>query len=285
MLCQALLVSEEPGITCYPVGTPDGGRDAVQMYFDDDEKSFLVYQVKFSRNPKEGKESRDWVIEAATGEIAKAKRLKVKGAKRYVFISNVSGTAHLDTGSIDKLQAELEKLLEIPVQCWWRDDLCRRLDTNWTIKLRYPELLIGQDFLRLVLEQRNDEAQNRRTNALRAFLADQYREDQEVKFKQVELQNKLLDLFVDLPFSVSISSLQLREGRGLTLDPCLRIVERSKSFILTAGTAYQETGTASLILNEMAGYLLQQVVVEGAPGQGKSTLAQYLCQAPYSPFS
>ena len=42
-------------------------------------------------------------------------------------------------------------------------------------------------------------------NAMRAFLADQYDEDVDVKFKQVELHTQLLDLFIDLPFRVTIN--------------------------------------------------------------------------------
>ena len=41
------------------------------------------------------------------------------------------------------------------------------------------------------------------------------------------------------------------------------------------GTA---SGTATLLLSESGGGRLNQVVIEGAPGQGKSTLVQYLCQ-------
>jgi len=36
---------------------------------------------------------------------------------------------------------------------------------------------------------------------LRAYLASQFRDDQEVKFKQVDLYNSLLDLFVDIPLN------------------------------------------------------------------------------------
>jgi predicted NACHT family NTPase len=39
-----------------------------------------------------------------------------------------------------------------------------------------------------------------------------------------------------------------------------------------------QTGTAGLLLSEFAADELNQIVVEGAPGQGKSTLAQYICQ-------
>jgi hypothetical protein len=48
-LCQALLVKEFPGMSCLPVGQPDGGRDAVRYAFDEkDPSAFAVYQVKYS---------------------------------------------------------------------------------------------------------------------------------------------------------------------------------------------------------------------------------------------
>lgn len=113
------------------------------------------------------------------------------------------GTAHLDGGSIDKTLKGLKHEIGIPIHCWFRDDLNRMLDGHWDIKLRYPEVLSGHDFFRILLEAGNRDEHERRLNALRAFLADQYEEDVQVKFKQVELQNKLLDLFIDLPFRVT----------------------------------------------------------------------------------
>lgn len=276
-LCQTLLVAAEPNISCFPVGMPDGGRDATQMTFNEEDEGFVIYQVKFSRTLKEGSSAREWAMEMADGEVEKVSRLKVKGAKRYIFITNVQGTSHLDVGSMDRLRTQLEEKFQMPVACWWRDDICRRLDGNWSIKLRYPEVLSGQDFLRLLIEQKNDESKTRRLNAMRAFLADQYKEDQEVKFKQVELQNKILDLFVDLPFKVVIENgRQFVKDKGpISFDASIHVSEREKAWVLSDESGI---GTASLLLNEKAGILLQQIVIEGAPGQGKSTLAQYLCQ-------
>src|SRR5918999_5871960 len=102
--------------------------------------SFAVCQVKYSRNPVGGSDDRKWVLDAVDGEVEKVKRLIERGATQYLFATNVSGTAHLGTGSIDRLQSDIGDRLGIPVLCWWRDDINRRLDGSWDIKLRYPEV-------------------------------------------------------------------------------------------------------------------------------------------------
>ncbi len=85
--------------------------------------------------------------------------------------------------------------------CWWRDDLSRRLDDAWSLKWVYPEVMTGPDFLRAIVESGLTEDRERRAATVRAFLRAQYDVDEEVKFKQVELQNKLLDLFTDVPIA------------------------------------------------------------------------------------
>ena len=279
-LCQALLIKEFPGINCLPIGQPDGGRDAVRYGPKTTDTAFTVYQVKFSRNPAEGDDARQWVRRITDEEVEKVSRLIARGANQYLLATNVPGTAHLDVGSIDKFQIELNKKFRIPVLCWWRDDINRRLDGNWDIKLRYPEVLSGQDFFRLLLETTRGEEAERRLNTLRAFLADQYNEDVEVKFKQVELQNRLLDLFVDLPFRISIR-LQKRDHRPWATIPFdVRVTRDNPGTVVIddANETAAQTGTAGLLLSEFAADQLKQIVVEGAPGQGKSTLAQYICQ-------
>lgn len=102
-LCQALLTKEFPGVTCFPFAQPDGGRDALRQVGDEQPGKFLVYQVKYSRKPLSGDEACKWVLEAIDGEVEKVRALIERGASQYLLITNVAGTAHLDTGSIDRL--------------------------------------------------------------------------------------------------------------------------------------------------------------------------------------
>ena len=191
----------------------------------------------------------------------------------------MQGTARLDSGAIDKATKQLEKELSIPASVWWRDDINRRLDNAWDIKLRYSEVLSGHDFFRLLLETTAGQEHERRMNALRAFLAEQYSEDMEVKFKQVELSTKLLDLFVDLPFRFRLPITRADLSKHPLKLSCRIIQEDSKSIVITNHQEERSVeGTATLLLTEFSDACLNQVVVEGAPGQGKSTLAQYLCQ-------
>jgi hypothetical protein len=118
---------------------------------------------------------------------------------------------------------------------------------------------------------------------VRAFLAAQYQEDYQVKFKQVELQNKLLDLFIDLPFRVVINNprdvgLTRAQAASCSVPMRVRMHEDPDAYILTSSDNESVSGTATLLLSDFGRTELKQVVIEGAPGQGKSTLAQYLCQ-------
>lgn len=85
--------------------------------------------------------------------------------------------------------------------CLWREDLSRRLDTTWDLKWVYPELMTGPDLIRAVLESGLSEDRQRRQETIRSFIRDQYEIDRQVRFKQVELQNNLLNLFIDVPVS------------------------------------------------------------------------------------
>ena len=90
-------------------------------------------------------------LEQISKERTKIKKLIPKGAKEYYLITNVPGTSHLDSGSMDQLQALLAQVIEIPFTCWWRDDLDRRLNSAWSLKWAYPALMTGQDMLITIL--------------------------------------------------------------------------------------------------------------------------------------
>jgi hypothetical protein len=273
-LVQSILKSAFPRTTCFPVGQPDGGRDATDKSTSDDD-GFIVYQVKYSKHPSDIDDLPKWLLDKFAGEKQKIVELIARGATEYILVTNASGSAHLDAGSIDKILSSLRGELKIPVHCWWRDDLNRRLDSEWNIKLRYPEILSGHDFFRILLETTKGQDQTRRWNALKAFLADQYEEDVDVKFKQIELHNKLLDLFIDLPFQMRVHALPQR-GFSERFRYRMRPIDKA-AYYIESHEEQDDQGAASFLLDDWRG-LIGQIVVEGAPGQGKSTLAQYICQ-------
>lgn len=277
-LVQALLVAEFPGVGCFPIGQPDGGRDAVKA--QPEPGKFIVFQVKFTRTPASVADVGKWLLARTADEAEKVARLIKRGASTYVLVSNVPGTGSLDTGTIDKLQTLLSQRFQIPVTCWWRDDIDRRLDNNWDVKLRYPEILDSHDFFRILVDTVTGQDKERRANAIRAFLADQYRDDVDVKFKQVELHTKLLDLFIDLPFRLSVPEIKWNHSDFPSqLSVQYHGDETGKALSLSNSQEDASTsGTATLLLSEFGYHNLSQLVIEGAPGQGKSTLAQYLCQ-------
>jgi hypothetical protein len=150
--CQALLVAQFPNAQCLPVGQPDGGRDAFLAIRTRTEPNgdLYIFQVKFSRTPDRRED--DFIEQICKEEMPKIKNLIKKGAKAYYLLTNIKGTAHLDVGSIDKMDDALTPCLGIPSYCWWRDDLDRRVDTQANIKWSYPEIIRGTDLLQALLE-------------------------------------------------------------------------------------------------------------------------------------
>ena len=192
----------------------------------------------------------------------------------------------------------LAEHIPIPAEAWWRDDLDRRLDDAWDLKFAYPALFTGPDLLRLVIESSPNEGRERRSHAVKAFLAHQYDSDREVKFKQAEIENDIFDLFTDVPlvppiragrkrgtmerlaaaFGGSASSVS-GEVDSIRLHHWFEMVSRLNS---TEDRYYRRDdvwlNTASLLLNSDFQLAEPLVILEGGPGQGKSTIAQYICQ-------
>ena len=283
---QALLDREVPDLQCFPVAQSDGGRDIVTYERKLPSQNFAIYQVKYVRKPLAEKDAHKWLLKIIQGEAPKVKKLIEKGAKQFFLITNVPGTAHPDVGSIDQMNKLLESELGIPSRCWWRDDLSRKLDDAWNLKWSYPELMTGPDLIRSIIESGLSEDKERRASAIKAFVLEQFNVDQVVKFKQVDLQNRLLDLFIDVPALPPQNA-----ETGKKVFKYHRVYEYiSYTLGNKGGTTFDEppsayfndrnrvVGSATLLLHPLIQKETPWIVLEGAPGQGKSTITQYLCQ-------
>lgn len=276
-LCQAILVQEYRDLQCFPVGQPDGGRDGLSLRGDADSGPVTVLQVKYRKDGEQ--ESAEWMIKALEGEREKIERLAAGGAERYLMITNAAGTAHPGGGRIDRVQKWLEDNLDIPAQCLWRDDIDRRLDNaGANLKLKYPSILTGDDTLVLMREAIESASKDRIMRAVRAFVAEQYRRDSEVKFRQVDLANSLLALFVDVPSDLNalVHGVQSRRRPSAALWKVLTRTDSEATYV--DPRRERLAPTADLLLDSDFQAEAPRVVLRGAPGQGKSTLAQYVCQ-------
>ncbi len=158
--------------------------------------------------------------------------------------------------------------------CWWRDDLSRRLEANHILKWSFPEIISGQDILNFVIFENLNENKERRENVIRAYLADQYDLDKEVKFKQIKLQNRLLDLFIDVPIHLKKFNEKNKYLKKILNKFQLNINRNDFHFI----REQENIGAASFLLNSRVQQEIEKILLEGGPGQGKSTITQYICQ-------
>ena len=285
--CQALIVAQYPNTQCFPVGQPDGGRDAVSFHPEPDQDEFIVFQVKFSRDPN-SKIERNVIESLIKSEREKVEQLILHGATHYVLATNVRGTAHLDIGSIDKANSENKVLTDafgISAQVWWRDDLDRRLENASDIKWSYPEILKATDLLPLLIKKPEDSEDLQAALTLKNYMATQYKTDRDVKFKQVELKCRLTDLFVDLPLDYKRprieQNLQLRFPIGIPgdIDAYVSQLDFDENYEGEQENPFGHSGLAGAFLLQMPLRKgVTRFVVEGAPGQGKSTVTQFLCQ-------
>jgi hypothetical protein len=273
LFAQSLLSYEFPDLQALPVGQPDGGRDAISRGKQNDK--FIIFQVKFVERPDYLDDVPTWVRGIIAKERANIERLIVRGAQKYYLVTNVYSSAHLDTGSIDLGHQELSSKISIPSQAFWRADLEVRLAKHRTLKWQYRELLTGPDVLEELVSAGISEDRSRRSDAIAAALGAQYMTDQAVRFKQVELQNDLIDLFIDVPLHIGRTDTWVRVGRG---SHSVRWSDDSPPRLVARDIGADPRGAAEVILRQPFSRLATRVVVEGAPGQGKSTLAQYLCQ-------
>jgi len=262
--CNVIIEKEFPNVQAFPVGQPDGGRDALAFIMGSSKKDFIVFQVKFVRNPRAIHEPHKWLMEILKDEIPKIERLIPKGAKGFYLLTNVSGTAHLNNGSIDSVNNILKENISIPAQCWWRDDISRKFESDPLLKWSFPEILNGQDILNSLIFQNINENKEKREAVINAYLSDQYKIDNEVKFKQIDLQNKLIDLYADVPLRIKEINRKDKNLR-IVLDSInnsnRRVFEDDNLFHGREGNI----GAANFLLNPDIQNGIERILLEGGP--------------------
>ena len=283
-LAQALITFQHPQAQCFPLGQSDGGRDAVAPQSTSQDRPFIVFQVKYSNDPSH-KDARALVQSVIASEKTKVDHLIARGAKEYYLITNVKGTGRLDAGSIDRAQNLLTDTFGIPAQVWWRDDIDARLDSAPAIKWSYLQILNAADILALLLRSDSDPVDQQSGRTIRAYLGTQYDRDRDVKFKQVELQQTLTDVFVDLPIAEKCFHDEPNRRQRISRPG---VSPEINAYLDQLDPRYGGADVPAPSLSDLAATFFLQMplttgvtrfVLEGAPGQGKSTVTQFICQS------
>ncbi|MFI9811650.1 NACHT domain-containing protein [Saccharothrix variisporea] len=267
LLVNALLTLRFENYVPLPLRQADGGRDGLAVTPPEgvEPAKSLVYQVKWSANGKE-KDPVKWLDEVVTKEEESLRRLAAEGVRRYALVTNVPSTGSPGRGTFDrlglKLDAHAKEFGLEQMVCHWRESVDGMVDSAPTeIKWQYADMLAGWDLIRYLI---SDEAAERNDHGLRTLLrkvaSAQWGDDERVKFGQVDIdRERVADLFVD----VNADRLHVT-GR--------RRAERA--------TPEPVGGAAAHLLERGA----RCVLVRGAPGQGKSTLTQFVSQVHRSAF-
>ena len=267
-LCQVIVTGKYDKVTCYPLGQKDGGRDITRR----SGSGGVIYQVKWSKDSV--KNPITWLENAIAGESENIKARVEAGATQYVLMTSISGTGAAATdsdgrgaGTIDKLEAALAGYAEdfklASMECWWRDDIDALVSALPKSSLwRFQKMLAGPEAMRFLLDADHEESRQARLATLvRKAVQAQWWRDEKVKFKQAELdKDDLEDLFVDVKTNA---------------NPTHRVGHPESNEV-----GPESVGAARYLLSSKSPFTL----VRGEPGQGKSTLGQYLSQIYRSEF-
>ena len=192
----------------------------------------------------------------------------------YFFLVTNVPASHESLRKVDDVRTKLlQGRRHLHADVWWAERLTASLDWSPELWLAYPELFPGGVPPLLAMATKQPAEGLSRT--LQLAISEQYRRDSQVKFRQIELEKRLLDLFVDLDVGFFLD----------VADP----VRHSPTFFVRDTAKYPIASDSGLSrayrLPESALHLLlddnlasPKILLEGGPGQGKSTITQMVAQ-------
>lgn len=273
------------GPTIIPYGDgPDGGRDATfdgpVSYPTRDARwnGYGVIQAKCKQSGPDRTPDTKWVLDTLRKELARFTH-RTRSTRRidyYIFATNIVLTPDPERGSMDRvhaLLAEYKQQLGLKgFDVWDYTKICSFLDCFEDIRCSYAAWVTPGDVLARVLETMSPPTRDL-TNILYNFLQKELLADQYVNLEQAGHsfadRIPLARVFIDLPVSD-------RYG-GLAPTRARRSSKRQPGFVMSLVNDASDTRRPSALRNRDKGQIGRFVLL-GGPGQGKTTLGQFLCQ-------
>lgn len=279
------------GVTAFGDGK-DGARDLTYRGKMDYPSStspwdgYLVVGCKFNQRPSgDSKKDGDWALKQLENDLKKFvnRKRKLSKPEYYLFVTNVALTGVVKKGSRDRATALFKeytpKLRLKDYGVWDYNDIRGFLDGDRDLCASYGHFVTTGDVLNKMMKllklQSPDFA-----DVMHTFLQKELIADMSAKLQSAEdpdAQIPLANVFVDLPFAESAEAATLakadEDNKSLKV---IGILLKAGSFVFRRTSEDEDD-----LVNTEGGSLTRKVsrfVIVGGPGQGKSTLGQYLCQ-------
>ena len=303
-LVQALAVRVlGPGIVVFGDG-PDGGREATferKVPYPtpvDGWDGYGVVQAKYRQRPKDTQQDGTWAVDQLNDEIRKYTdpESKLRKPDYFIFATNVVLTPVLDRGSKDRAVAVLEEFKgQSPLRdyaIWDYDQICTFLDAYEDVRKAYAGFITPGDVLAEIIKLLNPSPADMYETLVR-FLEKELLNDECVKLEQaghnVDDRIPLATVFVDLPTRDEFSRARanILEDADVNidyLDPSVHLGEGFINEIVDASSELLDStssGTTMITSSLDPGVPRNsrgRFVLIGGPGQGKTTLTQFICQ-------
>lgn len=271
-----------PGLMVFGDG-PDGGREAVcdgSLDFPtsaDAWSGYTVMQAKFLQVPKSPAEDADWLTAQLEAELGKfvASDSQLRKPKYYILVSNARlsplPSSSRGKGGIAKVDAVFikhrKRLGLADWRVWHLDQLAAYLANADGLRRSYAAWLSSSDVISDLLQEVGS---HRRSvgEALYRYLSRELRTHQPVRLQQAghsgEAATMIEDVFTDLPFKMIDSSRSTSKALLLSV-----LLDRSRDQLDKASVDAQAKKNSG---RPERGLLI------GGPGQGKSTVSQFMGQ-------
>ena len=239
-----------------------------------------LFQAKYHRTGgKRISDLRALVVREFKRELKTAvlNRTDRRDVNYFFLVTNLPSSKH----AIEKVDAVRKNLISrhrrLHADVWWSERITAFLDWSPKLWISYPELFPGRATPRLALtaaSQTGDVV----SRTLRVAVSAQYSRDKNVKFRQIQLEKKLIDLFVDLDID---QRPDLKNALITSINPSMHheALARGMTTLSSLGASQlpDDPPTAlGLLINDRLS--IRRILLEGGPGQGKSTITQMAAQ-------
>jgi hypothetical protein len=247
-------------------------------------EGYLIGGCTFRQRPQSTQHDLEWALKQFEGDLKKftSKKRKLEPPQFYLFATNVALSPVPRVGG----RARVEELLRIyasklgmkATSVWDYNDLRSFLDGDASIRTAYGNLITAGDVLATAVTAARI-SRPEFVEVMHAFLQKELLGDMAAKLQfggeDAGVRIPLSSVFVDLPIG------DTSEAATLPVSDEEKDFSMAVQTLLTAG-GYVLRGTGDdhdrVRIDRPKRERSSRFVIVGGPGQGKSTVGQYLCQ-------